>query len=126
MRTAKGGTEMYCGYCKTLTTCKAISVAQITGNSIDYAQHFHSTKYIDLNWFQRGRECLSCGTEFTTAEIDKDILDELIKLRDAIGDITANVDTYMNESKSASQSLKKLTSSLGVLRALKLYKTVKK
>lgn len=122
MRKKKGGTDMFCPSCKQITTCKAVSANEITWDSSDYDQRQHFKKHEDINWFQRGRECLSCGHEFITAEVDIEHLEELVELRDALGAIKANAEAYVEESSAASQSLSKLSESLIVLRALKLYK----
>jgi len=49
-------------------------------------------------------------------------LQELIELRDALREIKANAETYTKQSSAAATSLSKLNESLGVLKALKLYK----
>lgn len=123
MRVTKGGTDMFCPSCKQVTTCKAIPAAQVTYDPIDYVQRRYYTKHEDINWFQRGRECLSCGHEFVTAEVNIDFLEELVELRGALSTIKENAEAYVKESSAASQSLSKLSESLSVLRALKVYKT---
>ena len=125
MRVPKGGTDMYCPVCEEITTCKAIPAAQVTENSNDYAQRMYFTKHSDIHFFQRGRSCLSCGHEFVSAELNKAFLDELIELRDALSVIKMNAETYVKESNAASNSLTKLSKSLGVLRALKIYERAK-
>ena len=124
MRVQKGGTDMYCPSCKQITTCKACPAAQITLDPKDYGQRMHYTKNQDINWFQRGRECLSCHHDFITAEVDIEFLEELVQLRDALSSIKSNAESYIQESNAASQSLSKLSESLSVLRALKVYKSV--
>jgi len=123
MRVTKGGTDMFCPSCQQVTTCKAVPAAQVTYEPSDYAQRRHYLKHDDINWFQRGRECLSCGHQFVTAEVDIGFLDELVELRGALSEIKANAETYIKESSAASQSLVKLSESLSVLRALKVYKS---
>ena len=122
MKTSKGGTDMYCPNCKTITTCKAVPAAQVTSDTADYAQRRYYTKHSDINFFQRGRECLSCGDDFVSAEVNLDFLEELVELRDALSAIKNNAEAYAKESAAASASLSKLSESLGVLRALKIYK----
>jgi len=60
-----------------------------------------------------------------TSEACENFLDELCELRDALAAIKANAEGYLTESEKASESLKKLSESLGVLRALKIYKEEK-
>jgi hypothetical protein len=125
MRVSKGGTDMFCPACKQITTCRAFPAAQITLDPNDYEQRMHYTKHKDINWFQRGRDCLSCGNVFVTAEVDIEFLEELVELRNALSSIKSNAETYIQESAAASQSLAKLSESLSGLRALKLYKGAK-
>lgn len=122
MRISKGGTDMFCPSCKQVTTCKAVSAAQVTFDPSDYEQRKYFTKNGDINLFQRGRECLLCGHEFVTAEVDIEFLEELVELRGALSAIKTNAEAYVKESAAASQSLSKLSESLSVLRALKVYK----
>ena len=51
-----------------------------------------SCQYSDLQWFKRGRECLSCNDVFTTMEIDDSKIYELIKLRDELSRIKCAAD----------------------------------
>ena len=105
LREKTGGTEMWCSNCEILTVCKAISPKEV-----DYE-------------LESGRRCLNCGIEFITSEIREDFVDELIELREALGEIKKNAEKYIKESESASNSLKKLSRSLNVLRALSIYQS---
>lgn len=125
MRVAKGGTSMYCPSCKEITTCTAVPAARITENTKDYSQRMYYEEYSDIHFFQRGRICQSCNHEFVSAEVDLGFLEELVELRNALSSIKINAETYIKESAAASESLANLSNSLGVLRALKLYKGVK-
>ena len=122
MKVQKGGTDMWCPECKEIRTCKSIPGAQVTYDSADYSQRQHFIKHDDVNWFQRGRRCLKCDHEFLTGEADMQFLEELVELRDALADLKKHAERYTSESKKASKSLERLTNSLGVLRALRLYK----
>ncbi len=124
MRISKGGTDMFCSSCKEVTTCKAVPVPQVTGDSNDYGQRMYYKKHDDINWFQRGRECLLCGHEFVTAEVDIEFLEELTDLRDALKEIKENAEAFVKESSAASKSLSKLGDSLSILRALKVYQRI--
>lgn len=125
MKTGSGGTDMWCPECKSIMTCKAIPGASVTDRSRDHAQRWHHAQHADLNWFQRGRECLVCGHRFLTGEMNIDYLFELAELRDALSKVKANAEAYAAESKKAATSLNKLSDSLKVLRALKIYKDAK-
>ena len=126
MRVTKGGTDMYCPSCKEVTTCKAVPAALVTYNPSDYGQRKYYTKHDDIQFFQRGRECLSCGHDFVSAEVDLLFLEELVELRGALSDIKGNAEAFVKQSAAASVSLEKLSGSLGILRALKVYKSAKK
>lgn len=121
MRIAKGGTDMWRPNCESISTCKAIPAAQVTFDAGDYAQRMHYEKHPDINFFQRGRECQSCGYSFVSAEVDLAFLEELVELRNALHSIKSDAESYVKESEAAAMSLGKLTKSLKVLRALKIY-----
>ena len=120
-RSPQGGTRMWCPECKGAQVCKGISPAKVTGDPADYAQRRYYLKHQDLQFFQRGRQCLACGYTFVTTECKEQFLLELMELRDALADIKANAESYISESKKASESLDALHTSLSVLKALKIY-----
>lgn len=119
MRNYQGGTRMYCPECQDETICKAIDPSRIAYES---GQRWYRIDYSDLNWFRRGRHCLECGYEFLTAELDENFLNELVELRDSLADIKMNAESYIIESAGAAKSLERLSKSIEVLRALKIYK----
>ncbi|HXG11462.1 MAG TPA: DNA-directed RNA polymerase subunit alpha C-terminal domain-containing protein [Gemmataceae bacterium] len=118
MRVAQGGTKMYCPHCGHVRVCEAISTTQLGKPS---GQRWYRKGHEDLQWFRRGRRCQTCRKAFITAEVDEDFLDELVELRTVLAQIKANAEAYVKESKAASEALSRLTASLGVLRALKIY-----
>lgn len=65
---------------------------------------------------------MHCKHEFLTAEAYEIFVFELVQLRDALKDIKENAEAYMRESAAASKSLRKLSKSLRVLKALRTYK----
>lgn len=81
MKVPKGGTDLWYPACKATRTCKSIPAAQITGNVRDYKQRWHFTKHQDINWFQRGRRCLTCDHKFVTGEVTADMarLDQMLR-----------------------------------------------
>lgn len=113
---------MYCPKCKSIAPCKAVPGAVVTSNTRDYNQRFHFSAHSDINFFQRGRECLGCGFRFLSGEVNLKFLTELIELRDALKTIKANAEAYKTQSLSASKSLSALSESLDILSALKMYK----
>lgn len=122
MRDGSGGTKMWCPSCELICACAAIPGANVTNKTKDYSQRFYHAAHADLNWFQRGRRCLNCDHQFLTGEMDLDFLWELAKLRDALSEIKTNAETYAEQSQKASTTLKKLSDSLKVLKALEIYK----
>ena len=118
MRVPQGGTQMWCPYCVKVTVCEGISPTELgkpSGRRWTYKEHE------DIQWFRRGRRWLSCNNSFVTAEVDEDFLYELVDLRIALAHVERNAEEYMKESTAASAALGRLTNSLQVLRALKIY-----
>ncbi len=113
---------MWCPECKGIRVCKAIPGADVTWDTDDYTQRRYHSAHNDLNWFQRGRECLTCEHRFLTGEIGLDFLFELVRLRDALNNIKISAEQYSSESVRAAASLRKLSASLNVLKALDMYK----
>lgn len=107
-RETTGGTEMYCSSCERLTICKGISPKEVD-YKLESGRRWYSTVHEDVQWFRRGRRCLTCGNEFITAEIREDFVDELVELRKALGEIKKNAERYIRESHSASITLEKLS-----------------
>ncbi len=119
LRLKRDGTQKWCPKCGEITVCKAVNPSRIAGES---GQRWYKIVHRDICWFRRGLICKSCGHEWLTAEIKEKFLDELVELRNALKEIKDNAEQYIKESDRASKSLKKLSSSLGSLRALKVYK----
>lgn len=119
MKTDQGGTKMHCPKCGETTVCRAISITQLREKS---GQRKYMKSHPDIKLFQRGRECLDCGEAFLTAEIDDKFLFELVELRDALKKIKKNAEKYIKESSAASKTLVELNESLGILKALDIYK----
>jgi len=115
-----GGTKMYCPKCKKICICRAIPLNEIVGYKP--AQRWYRTDHPDINWFRRGRQCLTCYEHFVTSEVNEKFISELVELRNALSEIKKHSEQYIGESKQASMTLEKLAKSLGVLRALKFYK----
>ena len=119
MRTAQGGTRKWCPQCKEARVCAAVNPSQLGYTS---GQRWYTTEHADIQWFRRGLVCQTCSHEWLSAEVPEDFVDELVELRGALRDIKANAEAYARESGKASKSLAKLSESLSVLRALKVYK----
>jgi hypothetical protein len=113
-----GGTNLYCPYCGEIQECRQLPPSKL---GLKGGQRLFNPEHTDIQWFRRGRECLTCRNIFVTAELDEDFLEELIKLRTALGPIKLNAEQYLKESKAAARTLEKLSTSLSVLRALDIY-----
>ncbi len=109
---------MWCPKCAQITVCSAVDPASLGNPS---GQRWQRSDHADIQWFRRGRVCLTCGYEFLTAEANEQFLSELVELRDALRLIKVNAEAYVAESTAAAQALDRLTESLSVLRALKMY-----
>ena len=123
MKVEQGGTHMWCPKCKEIRVCAAVPVTELGYES---GQRWYRAEHPDINWFRRGRECMTCYHQFATAEMNEDLLWELADLRNALADLKKNAEQYISESDTASKTLKKLGKSLKVLKALRLYKDAEK
>lgn len=119
MRVAQGGTRMYCPHCKKDTVCASRPLSAFR----DYGtgQHWEHKQHRDLQWFRRGRICLTCHLEFVTAEVSEAFIDELVELRDALAAIKTSVTTFSTQSKLTTKALKSLDDTLTTLKALRVY-----
>lgn len=122
MRTNQGGTQKWCPECGDIQVCAAVNPSQLGHES---GQRWYKSEHSDIRWFRRGQICQSCGHEWLSAEVPEEFLDELVELRNALREIKENAEEYVKESDRASKSLGKLSESLKVLRALKVYKAQK-
>lgn len=113
-----GGTKMHCPSCKKITVCAAIPLTQM---GHEHGQRWYRTDHEDINWFRRGRMCSKCFSKFVTSEIDESFITELVELRDALSNIKQHAEKYCKEAEQAAVTLKELSESLDVLKALKIY-----
>lgn len=118
-RNAQGGTQKWCPSCDSIQVCAAVNPSQLGYKS---GQRWFKTDHADIRWFRRALICKKCSNEWLTAEVDEEFLDELGELRDALKEIKTHAEQYAKESDKATKSLAKLSASLTVLRALKVYK----
>ncbi len=79
---SKGGTKIFCPSCKSFNICKGLSPTTLGEPK---AQRWYRTDHLDISWFRRARQCLTCENKFLTAEVDEMLLEELIKLREKLG-----------------------------------------
>jgi hypothetical protein len=109
---------MWCPKCEQVTVCTAVDPASLGNPS---GQRWYRPDHADIQWFRRGRVCLTCGYEFLTAETREQFLQELVELREALRQIKVNAEAYVAESSAAAEALSRLSESLSVLRALRVY-----
>jgi hypothetical protein len=123
MRVKQGGTRIYCPNCKEETICSSRSLERYLDDGT--GQHWEHTRHPDLQWFRRGRHCLTCLEDFVTAEVTEKFIDELVELRDALAAIKASVTSFTKQSQRTAKSLASLDSTLATLKALKVYEAQK-
>ncbi|GAB3829936.1 hypothetical protein ACFPIJ_31725 [Dactylosporangium cerinum] len=118
-RVTQGGTKKWCPNCNSVQVCTAVNPS-----SLGYAsgQRWYRRDHSDIQWFRRGLVCQKCRKSWLTAELPEEFLDELVELRNALKEVKLNAESYIKEAESASARLTKLSTSLAVLRALKVYK----
>jgi len=121
-RNGQGGTQKWCPNCESIQVCTAVNPSQLGEQS---GQRWYKPDHADIQWFRRGLICQQCQNEWLTAEVEERFLSELVELRDALKEIKTHAEAYVKESQKAGQSLTKLSSSLSVLRALKVYRDQK-
>lgn len=114
-----GGTQMHCPECREIRVCTAIPTSQL---GLAPGQRWERVGHEDIAWFRRGRECRSCANQWVTAEINEELLDELVTLRNTLADVKRNAEAYVRESEGAARALSGLTDSLQVLRGLNVYR----
>lgn len=115
MRSSKGGTDIWCPNCKATTTCQAVPVPSVTGNSDDYFQRGVMRDHKDIQFFQRGRRCLICYHGFLTAEVDFDLIYELVELRASLKEVQEKLAIHRNDASTAAKSFRELNNLLTTL-----------
>ncbi len=118
MRTAQGGTKLWCPHCRVVRVCEAKNPGTM-GKPI--GQRWYRQGHADIQWFRRGRICRTCFQSFFTAELDEGAIEELVQLRDALKDVKAKAEAYLKQASAAATSIDQLSSSLSALRALQIY-----
>ena len=112
---------MNCPHCEVVRVCKAVPTTDVVWG-IESGQRWRRLGHADLAYFRRGRRCLTCGHSWLSVEVLESQLDELVELREALADLKANAEDYIEQSDAAADSLTQLKESLDVLRALKVYR----
>ncbi len=81
-------TNVYCPSCREITPCEVISrsAAKLKGG-----QRWKHRAFADVQWFERVRQCTCCDHRFTTAELSRDFISELVALREYCISVDAEV-----------------------------------
>jgi hypothetical protein len=114
---SNGGTRKWCPNCREITVCAAINPKDVY-DGVSRMQRVYWSEHRDLNAFRRGILCLVCHESWLTVEIEEDLMDELIDLREKLTELKLHASAYETESLKAATSLKKLTESISILKAL--------
>ena len=96
------GTNTWCNKCQSVTECR------VSEYENELKGIFTDTTYPDLNYRVRPRECLDCGEQFRTCEIDDSYIDELVELRNLIALINLKVMDQIQSPTSVDKLLNSL------------------
>jgi len=118
VKVGQGGTQKWCPSCEAVRVCTAVSLASF-GVASNQRRYFRN--HSDIQWFRRALICQKCGHQWLTAELPEEFLNELVQLRNALKEVKANAEAYIQESERAADGLKRLSASLSALRALNVY-----
>ena len=90
----KGGLSIFCPTCQTFSVCAAISPHML---GLSKARRWKNINHSDIQWFRRARECRVCKHRFTTAEINEELLNEIVELRERLAERNANMSQELLE-----------------------------
>lgn len=107
MKVRQGGTQLWCPNCSAVHVCREVSPTAV-GEPSAPRRYYEGSP--EIQFFRRGRACLTCNAVFTTAEVKESFLVELIRLRD-----------YLTASKTHDETVARITSSLGALKTPTVY-----
>lgn len=88
-----GGTQMWCATCKRVRVCAAVYATDHARGHL-----LVSTAHGDVNYRVRMRECLSCFSTWETCEIPRTLVEELMELRDVLGDLRPIVNAMHSDA----------------------------
>lgn len=111
---ARSATQLYCPHCKAIRSCNVADYH----DAKDFAgepgqQRWYRKDHPDINWFRRVRQCSTCSELFTTVELDEQLLLELVRLRERVGELRSKIDTHNIAAKAASDALNQLSAAIG-------------
>lgn len=114
-----GGTEMYCPRCEAWMVCAAIAPVQVKAGwatRLRSQQVVYSAPFPEVKFFRRGRQCLTCGNEWLTAEVDEETLAALLHTVVQLARLTRTVSASRGAFEEASRALEGLSQALGEVR----------
>lgn len=104
----RSATVLWCPHCKKDLPCRVVTGADSDYFDGTYGNRFYSTDYEDLQYFLRSRLCSKCENEFQTVELEYKFVDELVRLRNAVKELTLASAAYEETAMETSQKLKTL------------------
>ena len=108
--------QLYCPNCKKITSSKNADYETAKAFTGDYGPGFAFNDHPDIKkWYRRVRVCLACEQEFTTAEIDEHVLQELVYLRIRVEELRKTIEVHKAAAKSASDALDQLSSAVDAI-----------
>lgn len=93
----RSAAQMWCPKCEDYCACKSINPSLF---GVQSGNRLFIIKHDDLKFFRRFRQCVECGDEFETAEIEAKFVHELSELRDSLAALRAQlqqVGSYFEE-----------------------------
>lgn len=113
---SRSAAQMWCPICKDYTACKSIIPPRQGEPGNRFSLHDHD----DLQFFRRFRQCVECGEDFETAEIDIDFLHELGRLRTNVAVLRAQLQLVESHFKEGLKQFRKLEKELPKVQSEKL------
>jgi hypothetical protein len=101
--TKHSATRLHCPHCREVRVCEDLPPSKITGK---LGPRRYRAKQPDIQWFERARECSTCGFLFLTAEINKPLMEEFVALREANSRLAARLDLLESSIRAAGAPLR--------------------
>ena len=109
-------TQKFCHFCK--------EVRDVVVDPPNGSQRQYRPAHDDIHYFRRNLRCEFCNREWTSVELPSNFVNELIALRDSLGDVKEKTEIYLKKAQGTTKSLKNLGAVLEDLKGLKSYKTI--
>ncbi|MXO57946.1 hypothetical protein GRI89_00085 [Altererythrobacter salegens] len=74
----RGPLQIYCPKCKEFQRARSLRIPRPLGEG---KRKWFFVKEPDIAWFRRKRHCTKCGKEFLTGEVNEELIEELLRLR---------------------------------------------